>query len=112
MTSTITPVLKPGTIYYDAALGEFLCDRDAGTTALYTGKTIGGQKLRPIDARDVAEWATYGMGPITCTCGAQQAGPVSVRAAQATARAAVLADLPPVQGALLGEHGEIQDGLF
>lgn len=38
--------------------------------ARYTGRTIGGARLLSVSTADVAEWATYDFGPLTCDCGA------------------------------------------
>lgn len=67
------PVLKPGRVYL--AHDRFVCatSRCAGMTALYTGRTADGARVRMVDAQDVDEWAEYDMGPLTCECGAQVA---------------------------------------
>lgn len=62
------PVLKPGRVYL--AHDRFVCTKCAGQTALYTGRTIGGARVTPVTAADIAEWATYDMGPLACECGA------------------------------------------
>lgn len=66
-------VLDPGTVYLCG--DRFVCgtSRCAGMTALYTGHGLNGEKVRPVDGRDVREWATYGLGPLVCECGAQTA---------------------------------------
>lgn len=72
MTSTMpAPILKADRLYLTPA-GEFVHGeaRCAGMTAVYTGQTIDGGPASPITADDVAEWAGYDMGPLTCTCGA------------------------------------------
>lgn len=61
--------LHDDVIYY--AYDRFVCSNThcAGATALYTGKSLDGHRLRKIDQRDRDEWATYGLGPIRCECG-------------------------------------------
>lgn len=62
-------ILKPDTVY--VAHDRFVCASTscAGVTAAMSGETIGGAKLRPVDAQDVAEWASYDLGPLQCECG-------------------------------------------
>lgn len=110
-TTELRPTLEAARIYL--AFDRFVCGTTqcAGSTAVYTGRTIDGVKLTPITDRDVAEWATYGQGPLRCECG-KQARPVSVRAAQSAARALAAADLTPVQDALFGASGDYQEALF
>lgn len=62
-----TPVLRKGRLYL--AYDQYVCTECAGMTALYTGFTIGGAKLSPLRAADVAEWATYDLGPLRCEGG-------------------------------------------
>lgn len=68
MTPTAA-VLKDDTIY--VAGDRFVCSSVscAGSTAVASGRDLDGHRLREIDDRDVAEWATYGLGPIKCECG-------------------------------------------
>lgn len=63
-------VLEDGKVY--AAGDRFVCatGRCAGMTALVTGETIDGDRVREVTAADVAEWATYDLGPLKCECGA------------------------------------------
>lgn len=71
MPDRMSPVLDSGVVYVCGA--EFVCGtpRCAGSTATFTGRGLNGEKVRRVDARDVKEWATYGLGPIVCTCGAR-----------------------------------------
>lgn len=68
MATTRLP-LDPDTVY--DAYDRFVCGTTgcAGSTAVHTGRTIGGFRVRKVTARDVAEWATYDLGPLTCQCG-------------------------------------------
>lgn len=68
--ATPEPVLKSGIVYQ--AGDRFVCaaSRCAGMTALYSGRAIGGAKLRKVSKRDVTEWAGYGLGALKCECGA------------------------------------------
>ena len=68
-TTTPTPVLYDGVIYL--AHDRFVCADVgcAGSTALYTGRTIGGAVLTAITGRDVIEWASMNVGPLVCECG-------------------------------------------
>lgn len=70
----VQSVLKPGTVY--AAHDRFVCASTgcAGCTAAASGVDIGGARLRELDAQDIAEWASYDLGPLTCECGAVTAG--------------------------------------
>ncbi len=61
------PVLKAGRLYL--AYDRVVCARCAGMTALYTGVTIGGAVVEPVRGTDVAEWATYDLGPLRCEGG-------------------------------------------
>jgi hypothetical protein len=65
-----TPVLKQGVLYL--AHDRFVCARVpcAGMSALYTGYTIGGARVTRATAADKREWESYGLGPMTCECGA------------------------------------------
>lgn len=38
--------------------------------AFFTGRAIGGARLLRLSTADVAEWATYDLGPLMCECGA------------------------------------------
>lgn len=62
-------VLKAGTVY--VAGDRFVCASTscAGYTATMTGRDIDGHKLRAVDGRDIAEWATYDLGALRCECG-------------------------------------------
>jgi hypothetical protein len=70
-TASMTPVLDASVVYVCG--DRFVCGtpRCAGSTALYTGHGLNGEKIRRVDARDVKEWAGYGLGPIVCECGAR-----------------------------------------
>ena len=70
MTTTTSPVLNPETIYLCGQ--EFVCGttRCAGSTAVFTGSGLHGEPISPVTAADVAEWASYDLGPLVCTCGA------------------------------------------
>lgn len=59
-----TPVLISGRLYL--AFDRFVCPECSGITALYTGYTIGGAKLSPLQTSDVSRWATYDLGPLRC----------------------------------------------
>lgn len=67
---TPEPVLDDGVIYY--AHDRFVCTQCCGVTALYTGATIGGAPVLPIEPGDVVEWVladqeTGGkLGPLHC----------------------------------------------
>lgn len=63
-----TPVLLPGVVYL--AYDRFVCEKCAGATELFTGITLGGAPVVPVDSDDDTAWAGYGLGPITCECGA------------------------------------------
>lgn len=62
-------MLKDGAIY--VAFDRFVCSSVmcAGSTAVATGRDIGGHRLREVDAADLAEWAGYGLGALRCECG-------------------------------------------
>jgi hypothetical protein len=49
------PVLKPGVLYFGYN-GRCFCMQHAGGNALYTGRDIGGCRVRKVTARDRAEW--------------------------------------------------------
>lgn len=68
--SSGTAELQDGVMY--VAFDRFVCAsvRCAGSTAVATGYDIDGHKLRAVDAADLAEWATYELGALTCECGA------------------------------------------
>lgn len=73
--STAMRMLDEGTVYVSG--DRFVCGTIAcaGSSACFTGRGIDGQKVRAVDAQDVAEWATFPeMGPIKCECGAVTAG--------------------------------------
>lgn len=59
-----TPVLILGRLYL--ACDRYVCTECSGITALYTGYTLGGAKLSPLQASDVSRWATYDLGPLRC----------------------------------------------
>lgn len=63
------PLLAAGRMYL--AYDRFVCARIdcAGTTAAYTGYTIGGHPVTPITDADIAEWVAHGLGPLVCECG-------------------------------------------
>src|SRR3546814_17369025 len=67
---TPEPVLEAEVIYY--AHDRFVCTQCSGITALYTGVTIGGAPVLPIEPRDVVAWViaeqeTGGtVGPLRC----------------------------------------------
>lgn len=63
--------LQANTVY--VAGDRFVCTDCAGYTAKASGRDIDGHRLRPVDARDIAEWATYDLGPLGCECGRVQA---------------------------------------
>lgn len=63
----MTPVLAEGRVYL--AHDRFVCTKCAGSSALFTGVTIGGAPVTPVTEADKREWATYGLGPLTCECG-------------------------------------------
>lgn len=63
-----TTVLEPHTIY--VAHDRFVCLECAGYTASATGRTIGGSRLVRATDADAREWESYGMGALTCECGA------------------------------------------
>lgn len=69
MSKALVSVLKPDTIY--ATFDRFVCSetRCCGYTARVSGVDIDGHRLRPIDARDLAEWPVAELGPISCECG-------------------------------------------
>lgn len=58
------PVLIAGRLYL--AYDRWVCAECSGITALYTGFTLGGAKLSPLQASDVSRWATYDLGPLRC----------------------------------------------
>ena len=62
-------VLNENTVY--VAGDRFVCAsiRCAGSTAVASGRDIDGHKLRPVTERDVREWASYDLGPLSCECG-------------------------------------------
>lgn len=65
-----TPVLRPGVLY--TAWDRYVCATlsCAGSSALYTGWTIGGAPVTPTTAVEVADWYAYPeLGPLTCECG-------------------------------------------
>jgi hypothetical protein len=64
-----TMALRADTIY--ATFDRFVCaePRCAGSTARASGRDIDGTKLRAVDAADVREWDSYGLGPLRCECG-------------------------------------------
>lgn len=63
-------VLVEGRIYL--MWDRFVCANGhcAGASALYTGVGIDGHRARRVVKADRDEWATYGLGPIRCECGA------------------------------------------
>ena len=63
------PVLRPGVLYLAGPNIVCASTRCAGSTALYSGRTIHGVRLSKVTRADIAEWATYGMGPMQCMCG-------------------------------------------
>lgn len=71
-----TNVLRDDALY--VAFDRFVCSSlsCAGSTACATGYDIDGHKLREVDARDLAEWASYEMGCLTCECGRVSKGGV------------------------------------
>ena len=65
-----TPVLRPGILY--TAWDRYVCAtiQCAGSSALYTGTTIGGAPVTPTHPAEVAEWYRHpDLGPMTCECG-------------------------------------------
>jgi hypothetical protein len=64
------PVLQADAVYI--AHDRTVCANSscAGATARYTGRTIGDATLLRVTTADVAEWAAYDLGPLTCECGA------------------------------------------
>jgi hypothetical protein len=67
--TTMTKALKDGAVYL--AHDRYVCaeTRCAGMTAAFTGETINGARLERMTTADVAEWATYDLGPLVCECG-------------------------------------------
>lgn len=62
-------ILTDGTVY--VAGDRFVCSSIscAGSTAAASGVDIDGNRLRKVDEIDIAEWATYDLGPLHCECG-------------------------------------------
>jgi hypothetical protein len=73
-SGTVQLKLEGGVVY--VAFDRFVCSfvACAGNTALATGYSIDGHKLRKVDAQDLAEWATYDLGALKCECGRVTAG--------------------------------------
>ena len=69
-TANPTAVLKPNTLYL--AFDRYVCNsvHCAGSSALFTGRTIGGARVTRATAADVAEWESLDLGPMRCECGA------------------------------------------
>lgn len=67
--NTPKPVLTPGVLY--TAWDRYVCATlaCAGSSALYTGRTIGGAPVTPTTPEEVAAWPHEELGPMTCECG-------------------------------------------
>lgn len=67
--TAVQTTLRDGQVY--VAGDRFVCSFTgcAGSTALATGRDIDGHRLRAVDARDIREWESYGLGPLKCECG-------------------------------------------
>lgn len=63
----LTTALAAGAIYFGDN-GRAMCARCAGSTALHTGHDLSGQPVTRATVADVAEWATYDLGALSCEC--------------------------------------------
>jgi len=61
-------VLKPNTIYL-ADNGRAICSKCAGSSALYTGRDISGQRVYECTEKDAAEWLVMMGKELTCEAG-------------------------------------------
>jgi hypothetical protein len=72
MNATTLPemkkVLKPDALYFGDN-GRCFCGQCAGTSALYTGHDISGQKVRRVTPKIVAAYAAMDFQPKCESCG-------------------------------------------
>jgi hypothetical protein len=73
MTTAVTTrppgVLAEGALYLGDN-GRIMCAAThcAGMTAQASGHDLSGQRVSRVTVDDVAEWATYNLGPMRCMC--------------------------------------------